>query len=75
MSNPQIARKPEPPQIQVAVRHPQIFILRLGIERERQRVGAIQNAQLVWNNFNVAGGKVFVFGARRDVPRRDPKLE
>ena len=45
------------------MRHPQIFILRLGIEWERQRVGAIQNAQLVWNNFNVAGRKVWIFGA------------
>ena len=41
MANPQIAREPWPTQIQITVRHPQIFILRLGIDWEWQRVGAI----------------------------------
>jgi hypothetical protein len=41
VTNPQIARQPLPTQIQIAVRHPQIFILRLGIEWEWQRFGAI----------------------------------
>ncbi len=46
MAHPQITRETRPPQIQIAVRHSQIFVLRLGIDRERQRVGAIENAQL-----------------------------
>jgi hypothetical protein len=54
------------------VRHAQIFILRLGIEWKRQRVSAVQNAQRVWNNLNVARGKIWIFGAgqaRRDTAR------
>ncbi len=63
MANPQVAREPRPSQIQIAVRHPQIFILRLDIDREGQCVGPIQNAQLARNDFNVAGGEVWIFGA------------
>ena len=72
MPNPQIPRKSAPSQIQIAVRHAEIFILRLGIEWKRQRVGAVQNAQRVWNNLNVARGKIWIFGAgqaRRDTAR------
>ena len=65
MANPQIAREAWPTQIQITMRHPQIFILRLGIERERQRVGTIQNPQLVRDDFNVAGREVWIFRAGR----------
>jgi hypothetical protein len=47
------------------VRHPQIFILRLAIEWEWQRVGAVQNAQFSGNDFNVARGEIWILRARQ----------
>ena len=47
------------------MRHSQIFILRLGIDRERQCVGPIENAQLAGNEFDVASRKVWIFRSRQ----------
>ena len=69
MTHPQITCETWPAKIEIPVRHSQIFILRFGVDRERQRVRPIQNAQSAWNDFNVAGGEVWIFRARQ--PRRD----
>ena len=57
MAHPQIARELRTPQVIIAVRHAQILVVNLGIDREREGVGAIQNSQSVRNYLNVAGSK------------------
>ena len=63
MTHSQIAREARPPEIEIPVRHSQIFILRLGIDREWERISPIQNSQTVRNDFDVTGGKVWIFRA------------
>src|SRR5207249_2518423 len=65
LADREITRETRPPQIEIPVRHSQIFILRLGIDRERQCVGAIENAQLAGNEFDVASRKVWIFSSRQ----------
>jgi hypothetical protein len=69
MTDSEIAREPWPPEIEIAVRHSQIFILRLGVDRERQIIRPIQNLQFARNDFYVAGGKIWILCARQ--PRGD----
>ena len=59
----QITCETRSPEIEIPVRHSQIFILRLGVDRERQSVGAIENAQLAGNDFNVACREVRILRA------------
>jgi hypothetical protein len=51
------------------VRHSQIFILRLGVDRERQIVRPIQNLQLARNELDIACDEIRIFSAGR--PRGD----
>ena len=69
MAHSQVTRETRPPQIQIAVRHPQILVLRLGVDWERQRVGAIQNLQAIWNDLDIPRGEVRIFRSRQ--PRSD----
>jgi hypothetical protein len=45
--------------------HPQIFVMRFGVDWEWQIVSPIQNLQFVGNDFNVAGGEIWIFCAWR----------
>src|SRR5438045_9721657 len=50
--------------------HPQIFVVRVGVDWERQIVSPIQNLQSARNDFDVARSKVWIFcawQARSDV--------
>ena len=49
--------------------HPQVFVVRLGINRKRQIVSPIQYLQLARNDFDIAGGEIWVFCPRQ--PRCD----
>ena len=49
--------------------HPQIFVVRLGIDREWQIVRPIQNLQFARDDFDVASGEIWIFCARQ--PRSD----
>ncbi len=49
--------------------HPQVFVVRLGVDRERQIVRPIQNLQLARNDFDIASGEIWIFRARQ--PRCD----
>src|SRR5437588_8038163 len=70
MTQAQITCEAWSPEIEIPVCHSQIFILRFGINRERQSAGPIQNSQLIWNDFDIASREVRVFCAWH--PRRNP---
>jgi len=65
MTHSQIAREARPPEIEIPVRHSQIFILRLSINREGQCVGPIQNPQLIWDDFDITSGEIWIFRPRQ----------
>src|SRR5437588_4715782 len=52
--------------------HSQIFVVRFGVDWERQIVCSIQNLQFARNDFDITGGEVWIFcawQARCDVTR------
>src|SRR5438034_10623928 len=70
MAQTKIAGPPWPAEVEIPVRHSQIFVMRLGINREGEIICAIQNVQGAWNDFDVSRHKLWIFGAwhaRRDL--------
>ena len=65
----EVAREMRPAQIEIAIAQPQIFVARIGIERKRQNVRAIQNAETPRDNFDRTRGQLRIFRPRH--PRRD----
>src|SRR5437588_567194 len=63
------ARKSWTSQVIVSMGHPQIFVVRVGVNRERQIVRPIQNFQFARNDFDIAGGEVRI--VRAGQPRSD----
>ena len=73
MAQTEIAGHPWPAEVEIPVRHSQIFVVRLGIDREGEIVCAIQNVQGAWNDFDVPGLKLWILRAGHT--RRDPATD
>ena len=58
-----------PPQIEIAIGQAEIFIVNLCVERERQVVGLIEDAQFRRDQLNCAGRELRIFRSRHT--RRD----
>ena len=59
----QIARDARTAQVEIAIAEPQIFVARIGVEREWKNVGTIQNAQVLRQQFDVARGEFWILRA------------
>src|SRR4030095_1669699 len=62
-----------PAEVEIPVGHSQIFVVRLGIDREGEIIRAMQNAQVAWNDFDVTRRKLWIFRAWHT--RRDPATD
>ena len=69
---PQIVRQVRPAQIEIPIAQPQILVARIGIERKRKHVRAIQDAQILRHNLDRAGGQLRILRPRH--ARRDRAL-
>jgi hypothetical protein len=58
MPHSQVAREMWAPQVEITMRKPQVFVTRIGIERERKNIRAVQNAQVLRDDLDVAGGEL-----------------
>ena len=74
VSHPEITREPRAAQIEIAIRQPQIFVVNLGVDRERQIVRAIQDMQFVWDDLDIAGRQFRIFRARHSRRNRTGDL-
>ncbi len=63
MALAQVARDARAAQIEITIAEPEILVARIGVERERENVGAIQNAQMLRQQFDVTGGQLWILCA------------
>ena len=63
MALAQVPRDARAAQIEVTIAEAEILVARIGVEREREDVGAIQNAQMLRQQFDVTGGQLWILRA------------
>ena len=70
MAEAEVARELRAAQVEIAISQAQIFIRDLGIERERKRLGPVENRQARGQDFDLARSEIGIFRAGQ--ARRDP---